>query len=124
MSYSQEIYDAVRSKISGGNIGDVVQEVARNAFDISWAVDAVKQEYLSAAYEQQRPSVLFRPKIMVDGTAWCALLGADLQSGVAGFGDTPAAAMSAFDQAFWKGRTPAAAQALASTEATASGEAK
>lgn len=121
MSYSQEIYDAVRSRISGGDIGSAVQEVARNAFDISWAVDAVKQEYLNAAYEQQRPSVLFRPEITVDGTSWCALLGADLQVGVAGFGDTPAEAMAAFDQAFWKGRTPAAIRARASTDADAGG---
>jgi hypothetical protein len=108
MSYSQEIYDAVRSRISGGDIGAAVQEVARQAFDISWPVEFVKQEFLNAAMEAQRPSVLYRPELMVDGDQWCVLLGADLQAGVAGFGDTPAAAMAAFDQAFWKETTPAA----------------
>lgn len=113
MSYSQEVYDAVRSKIHGGDVGQAIRDVARDAFDISWPVEAVKQEFLNAAMEQQRPSVLYRPEIMVDGDQWCALLGADLQCGVAGFGDTPAAAMSAFDQAFWKSQTPAAAIAKA-----------
>ena len=31
---------------------------------------------------------------------WCALLGANLQEGVAGFGTTPAKAMWAFDTAW------------------------
>lgn len=108
MSYSQEVYDAVRSKIHGGDVGQAFRDVVREAFDISWSVEFVKQEYLNAAMEQQRPSVLYRPEIMADGDQWCALLGADLQVGVAGFGDTPAAAMAAFDQAFWKGQTPKA----------------
>lgn len=54
------------------------------------------------------PSAVYRPKLFADGTAWCALLGDNLQTGVAGFGDTPSAAMQAFDRAFWSERTPAA----------------
>ena len=53
-----------------------------------------------AALEQQRPSVLYRPALERDGDQWCALYGADLQQGVAGFGDTPSAAMYAFDKAW------------------------
>src|SRR4051812_9699864 len=102
----QAIYDAVRSKISGGNIGDAVRDVAFQAFDISNAVAFVQQELCSAAYEMARPSVLFKPALSVDGDKWCALLGADLQVGVAGFGETPSAAMLAFDQAFNKERAP------------------
>ena len=38
----------------------------------------------------------------VDGDQWCALYGDDLQSGVAGFGDSPELAMQDFDAAFRK----------------------
>lgn len=48
--------------------------------------------------EAQRPSVLFRPTIQPDGNQWCALYGKDLHDGVAGFGDTPEAAMRDFDK--------------------------
>ena len=48
-----------------------------------------------------RPSVIFRPVISLDGDAWCALLGANLMEGVAGFGDTPDKAMYAFDSAWY-----------------------
>ena len=34
-----------------------------------------------------------------DGNQWCVLLGDDIQSGVAGFGDSPAKAISAFERA-------------------------
>lgn len=59
-----------------------------------------------AAYAQMRPSVLYRPTLSADGNMWCALLGDDLQSGVAGFGETPDKAMAAFDVAFAKEETP------------------
>lgn len=32
-------------------------------------------------------------RISKDGNQWCALIGEDLQSGIAGFGDTPSAAV-------------------------------
>lgn len=34
-------------------------------------------------------------KVYLDGNEWCALLGKDLQEGLAGFGKTPAAALCA-----------------------------
>jgi hypothetical protein len=34
-------------------------------------------------------------KVYPDGNQWCALWGDDIQSGVAGFGDTPALALNA-----------------------------
>lgn len=61
---------------------------------IQWAVTA--------------PHVLFKPTLEPDGTKWCALYGADLMVGVSGFGDTPEGAMSAFDEAWRKQKTPAA----------------
>lgn len=112
----QAIYDAVRSRISGGNIGDAVADVARDAFDISRLMVSAGQEISCAAENianaMTRPSVLFRPALSADGTSWCALLGVNLQEGVAGFGDTPEKAMRAFDEAFLNERTPRATQML------------
>ncbi|NKF57516.1 hypothetical protein GO299_04707 [Ralstonia solanacearum] len=49
------------------------------------------------AEQRMRPAVLYRPGLCIDGNQWCALYGEDLQSGVAGFGDSPAEAMADFD---------------------------
>lgn len=46
------------------------------------------------------PSAVYRPAIYIDGNKWCALYGADLMAGVAGFGDSPAEAMAEFDKAW------------------------
>lgn len=100
----QAIYDAVRSRISGGNIGDIIRDVAGNAFDISWQKDAIKTEFLNVAYEMQRPSTIYRPTLSMDGDAWLAIYG-DLPTGVVGSGKTPAEAMLAFDKA-WNGGRP------------------
>lgn len=54
-------------------------------------------------YEWCRPSVLFRPKISLDGNMYCALLGDNLQEGVCAFGSSPDEAMRAFD-AEWRKR--------------------
>lgn len=53
------------------------------------------------------PSAVYRPRLMADGDRWCALYGDNLQEGVAGFGDTPWAAMQAFDKAWLTERRPA-----------------
>jgi len=47
------------------------------------------------------PHVLYKPSLYRDGDQWCALFGGCLADGIAGFGDTPAEAMEAFDTA-WK----------------------
>ena len=51
-----------------------------------------------AAGEYERPSVLYKPKLAIDGNQWCALYGDDLQNGVAGFGRSPEEAMRDFDK--------------------------
>ena len=55
----------------------------------------------NAEKERQRPSVLFKPDVYMDGNQWCALYGEDIQTGVCGFGDSPDAATRAFDNAWW-----------------------
>jgi hypothetical protein len=75
---------------------------------MSYATEqSVLNNQWNAAQSQQLPSVLYRPRLMADGTKWCALYGDDLASGVAGFGDTPAEAMHEFDKAWTSERTPA-----------------
>lgn len=93
----QAVYDAVRSKISGGDINSAVEEAIRNC-GLGDQVHAVALAYQEVAAEQCTPSVLYRPTLSVDGDKWCALYGDNLQDGVAGFGDSPVRAMMNFDQ--------------------------
>lgn len=108
----QAIYDAVRSRISGGNIGDAIRDVAASAFDISHSQAMVRDEFMAVTWEMQRPAVLFRPSVYADGSKWCALYGADIMSGVCGFGDTPAEAMADFDKNWQSQKTPVALRAV------------
>ena len=97
MDSYQPIYDAVRSRISSFDASVLIERIA-DQFDISHQVVMVRDAFMSTAYEHQRPSVLFRPKLSIDGNQWCALYGEDLQNGIAGFGDTPGKAMEGFDE--------------------------
>jgi hypothetical protein len=92
----QAVYDAVRSRISNANMGGAVENVLREA-NLSHYAEMAYRAAQETAWEAQRPSVLFRPAVMIDGNKWCALYGDDLQNGVAGFGDSPALAMADFD---------------------------
>jgi hypothetical protein len=108
MDSYQPIFDAVRSRISGGDVGQVMENVLRESFGMAYHImQGVANEYASAAIEQQRPSAIFRPVLSIDGSQWCALYGADLINGVAGFGDSPDKAMRDFDAQWLK---PLAAQ--------------
>lgn len=102
----QAIYDAVRSRISGGDIGQAVRDVAFQQFDISHQLAILQQEFMIAAGEMGRPCVVFKPTIQADGDAWTVLLGPDPQVGIFATGATPAEAMMNWDQEFYKGKTP------------------
>lgn len=93
----QAVYDAVRSKIHGGDIGSAVESAIRDA-QISFYADQAKATIQEAAWEYMRPSVIYRPKISKDGTQWCALYGENLHDGCAGFGDSISKAMADFDK--------------------------
>lgn len=92
MSDYQAVYDAVSNNFSGA----------------SYLWQHAQQEIYCVSHEMQRPSVLYRPSIYMDGNKWCALYGDDLVNGVAGFGDTPALAMEDFDKNWREQRTPSA----------------
>lgn len=67
---------------------------------ICYAADMAKASWQEAAWETMRPCVIFKPVLSKDGNMWCALFGDNLQEGVAGFGESPRAAMYAFDLAW------------------------
>lgn len=96
----QAVYDAVRSRIHACDVSDVV----RQAVDLSHLTQSLQQEFMVAAGEMMRPSVLWRPSVAPDGNQWCALYGPNLMEGVCGYGDTPEAAMRAFDAEWLHGR--------------------
>lgn len=54
------------------------------------------------------PDVVYKVIPVPDGNQWMCLLGENLQEGIAGFGDTPDAAVRAFNTAWWTQKTPAA----------------
>lgn len=52
--------------------------------------------------ELQRPCVILKPKLFIDGNMWCALYGENLQEGLAGFGKSPSKALEDFDKNYYK----------------------
>lgn len=101
----QPIYDAVRSRINGGDIGQAVGDAVRQCMDMSYAIPGLIQDIVLQFAEHARPSAVYRPALSIDGDQWCALYGDNLQDGVAGFGDSPADAMLDFDRA-WNAKRP------------------
>ena len=76
---------------------------------MSYATEqSVLNNQWNAAQCQQLPSVLYRPRLMIEGDMWCALYGDDLATGFAAFGKTPQEAMYEFDQRWGSEKTPAA----------------
>ena len=61
-------------------------------------IHAAQQAYQQVAECLTDASVMYRPNLSIDGNKWCALYGDNLQDGVAGFGDSPAAAMQDFNK--------------------------
>lgn len=96
MDNYQAVYDAVRSKFHF-NAEDLYDRLSYNS-GIAHAVEVLKNELLTVAYEMQRPCVIFKPQLFRNGVGkWCALLGDD-KTGVMGTGDSPAEAMEDFDK--------------------------
>ncbi len=80
------------------------QAVVRESFcGAANALHSVALELLGWAADLRRPHAMLRPAMSRDGNQWCALYGANLQDGVAGFGDSPELACLDFDRA-WRAR--------------------
>ncbi len=56
-------------------------------------------KYEDTRYLQYLPSVLYKPKLYIDGNQWCASYG-DMPEGVFGFGDSPQKAIDDFNKNF------------------------
>ena len=95
----QAVYDAVRSRLSNGDIGRAVENAVTQA-NISHYVEMASRAIQQAAWDHATPAAIYRPRIFMDGNQWCALYGDDLQDGVAGFGDSPYLACHAFNVAW------------------------
>ena len=56
------------------------------------------------AQEQQEFNLfaMLKPSIQIDGNQYCVLYGEDLQSGIAGFGDSPHMAVMDFNAQWYK----------------------
>ena len=80
------------------------QRMAANA--IAHEAFCAGQAWQQAAAAHERPCVLWKPRLFIDGNQWCALLGENIQEGVVGFGDSPDAAMREFDDAWRKKLAP------------------
>lgn len=74
--------------------------------DISNDAYLARLAIVEAAAFMSAPHVRMRPRVFVDGDAWCCLYGDDLQVGVAGFGATPFKACEAFDIAWYRAKPP------------------
>lgn len=92
----QPIYDAVRSRIGYCNVEGVIRDACQ--LDASNVIHMIGVAWQEAAWAAASPSAIYRPRIAIDGNQWCALYGDNIQDGVAGFGDSPAAAMADFDR--------------------------
>lgn len=77
-----------------------IYDAARQSFDISYALAQAQAAITAVECEHIRPSVLYRPKLSLDGNQWIAIYGDNIQEGVVGCGDSPAAAMLDFDSAW------------------------
>lgn len=104
----QAVYDAVRSRFGGCDIGEAVQQAIRTENLGHYFAMAMEDIKLAAAI-QSEPAAVYRPKLSIDGNQWCALYGDNLQDGVSGFGDSPAAAMAAFNSAWFENLAKATA---------------
>jgi hypothetical protein len=71
-------------------------DIEHAAWRVGQSAEILAQQI--SAYHATWFSVL-KPQVFKDGDMWCALHGENLQEGIAGFGDTPAKALLAFEQA-------------------------
>jgi len=65
---------------------------------LSWSFTRLDETLQDIISELGKPHKFLRPELFRDGNKWCALYGADMQVGIAGFGDSPVDAIEAFNR--------------------------
>jgi hypothetical protein len=75
---------------------------------MNYATAAMEQFELYCAAHPGSPSAVRRPRLLVRGELWIALLGPSVEEGIVGIGSTVTAALRAFDAQYLAGLRPAA----------------
>lgn len=107
---SQSVYDAVRSKISNGDIGAAVERAILDS-NLSHYMDMAYRAVDAAASEWSRPCRVFRARLLErpdDTPRWEAYLDG---STFRGLGNSPAEAMADFDRRWYSLNSPEAGEA-------------
>ena len=78
----------------------------QKAMEEAAQVEAMAEMERYCAEHPRSPSAARRPKLMQRGRSWVALVGYTLQDGVAGIGESVAAALRAFDIQYLKSMKP------------------
>jgi hypothetical protein len=77
-----------------------------NHVGLDYATAAVEQLELYCAAHPGSPSAVRRPRLLVRGELWIALLGPNVEEGIVGIGPTVTAALRAFDTQYLAGLRP------------------
>jgi hypothetical protein len=96
----QPIYDAVRSRLSNGDISEAVMQALREA-NLGHYAEGAAQSVQFAVAQYERPSAVYRPRLVKIRDEWCAFYGEEKDNGPAGYGTSPENAMRAFDEAWY-----------------------
>ena len=81
--------------------------MAANA--ICHAMEMIQASWQQTASCYEAAHVIYKPRLFQDGDMWCALLGDDIQVGIAAFGKSPQDALHEWDKEFRKPIASAAA---------------
>src|ERR671936_754946 len=73
---------------------------------MDYALAAMEQMELYCAAHPGSPSAVRRPRLVVRGDLWIALLGPSVEEGIVGIGPTVTAALRAFDAQYLAGLRP------------------
>ena len=73
---------------------------------LDYAAAATQQMELYCAAHAGSPSAVRRPRLIIRGDLWIALLGPSIEEGIVGIGPTVTAALRAFDAQYLAGLQP------------------
>ena len=74
----------------------------------NYALAAIEQMELYCQAHPGSPAAVRRPRLLVRGELWVALLGPTVEEGIVGIGSTVTAALRAFDSQYLAGLRPPA----------------
>jgi hypothetical protein len=84
------------------------QVLRGNHVGVDHAAAAMEQMELYCAAHPGSPSAVRRPRLLVRGDLWIAVLGPNVEEGIVGIGPTVTAALRAFDTQYLAGLRPPA----------------